>query len=53
MTFAKKLEQAAVQTIEDGVMTGDLYRLSTLETKQTVDTETFLNEINVRLQALL
>ncbi len=53
MAFAKKLEQAAVQTIEDGVMTGDLYRLSTLENKQTVDTETFLKEINVRLQALL
>ena len=53
MAFAKKLEQAAVQTIEDGVMTGDLYRLSTLENKQTVDTETFLKAINVRLQALL
>ncbi len=53
MAFAKKLEQAAVRTIEDGVMTGDLYRLSTLENKQAVDTETFLNEINTRLQALL
>ena len=31
--FADKLEQASIQTIEDGVMTGDLYALSTLENK--------------------
>lgn len=51
--FAEKLEQATIQTIEEGVMTGDLARLSTLETKQVVDTETFLLEINKRLQAKL
>ena len=33
VTFADKLEQASIQTIEDGVMTGDLYLLSTLENK--------------------
>ena len=44
--FANKLEQASIQTIEDGVMTGDLYALSSLENKRTVDTETFLQEIN-------
>ena len=51
--FANKLEQASIQTIEDGVMTGDLYALSSLENKRTVDTETFLQEINNRLVKLL
>lgn len=51
--FANKLEQASIQTIEQGVMTGDLYALSSLENKQTVDTETFLQEINKRLVKLL
>ena len=51
--FAYKLEQASIQTIEDGVMTGDLYALSSLENKRTVDTETFLQEINNRLVKLL
>ncbi len=51
--FADKLEKASVQTIEDGVMTGDLYRLSTLPEKKSVDTETFLKEIAVRLDAML
>lgn len=51
--FADKLEQASIQTIEEGVMTGDLAALSTLENKQSVDTETFLNEIAKRLEKLL
>ena len=51
--FADKLEQASIQTIEDGVMTGALYALSTLQNKTSVDTETFLREINERLQKLL
>ena len=51
--FANKLEQASIQTIEDGVMTGDLYALSSLENKRTVDTETFLQEIDNRLVKLL
>ena len=53
VNFANKLEQASIQTIEDGVMTGDLYALSSLENKRTVDTETFLHEINNRLVKLL
>ncbi len=52
-SFADKLEQAAIQTIEDGIMTGDLYRLSTLPNKRSVDTETFLKEIALHLDALL
>ena len=51
--FANKLEQASIQTIENGVMTGDLYALSSVENKRTVDTETFLQEINNRLVKLL
>lgn len=51
--FADKLEKATVATIEDGVMTGDLAALSTLESKTKVDTETFLIEVNKRLSAMM
>lgn len=51
--FADKLEQATIQTIEEGIMTGDLYLLSTLENKKKVDTETFLHEINDRLRIMM
>ena len=51
--FANKLEQATIQTIEDGVMTGDLYLLSSLENKKKVDSETFLKEIGKRLDVLV
>ena len=51
--FADKLEKATIETIEQGVMTGDLAALSTLENKQTVDTETFLREIRKRLEKLI
>ena len=51
--FADKLEQATLTTIEDGVMTGDLAALSSLENKTKVDTETFLSEVNKRLVQLL
>ena len=53
MSFADKLEKATIKTIEDGVMTGDLYAISTLENKQKVNTEEFLNAINERLKATL
>lgn len=53
INFADILEKATIKTIEDGVMTGDLALLSTLENKKTVDTETFLIEINNRLKDLL
>ena len=52
-TFADKLEEATIQTIEDGIMTGDLYLLSTLENKQKVNSKTFLEEIGARLSAKL
>ena len=53
MDFADKLEKATIQTIEDGVMTGDLYQLSSLENKKKVDSKTFLEEINNRLSVLM
>lgn len=51
--FADKLEKATIKTIEDGVMTGDLYILSNLENKRKVNTEDFLLEINNRLKETL
>ena len=51
--FADKLEKATIQTIEDGVMTGDLEALSTLENKKKVDTEGFLVAVNERLSAMM
>ena len=51
--FADTLENATLTTIEDGIMTGDLALLSSLENKTKVDTETFLVEVNNRLSAML
>ena len=51
--FANKLEAATIQTIEDGVMTGDLYLLSKLPEKKKVNTEEFLLAVNERLKQTL
>lgn len=51
--FADKLEKATIDTIESGIMTGDLYLLSTLENKRKVNTEDFLKAVNERLKELL
>lgn len=51
--FADKLEKATIETIEDGVMTGDLYLISKLENKKKVNTEEFLIEVDKRLKKLL
>jgi isocitrate dehydrogenase len=48
-SLQKKLEQSTIETIEDGVMTGDLASLSNNPDKQSVDTQTFLLEIQKRL----
>ena len=50
--FADDLERATIMTIENGIMTGDLAALSTLENKRTVDTETFLVEVNKTLDSI-
>ena len=47
--FADRLEAASVKTIEDGVMTGDLYLLSKLENKRKVNSLDFLKEIAARM----
>lgn len=51
--FADNLETATIKTIEDGIMTGDLASLSSIENKVTVDTETFLIEINKHLEQMM
>ena len=51
--FADSLEKATIQTIEEGIMTGDLYLLSNLPEKKKVDTKTFLEEIAVRLEKII
>ena len=47
--FADKLEKACIDTIESGVMTKDLYLISTLENKTQVNTTEFLEAIASRL----
>ena len=49
IAFADKLEKATIDTIESGIMTGDLYLLSSLPNKQKVSTEAFLDAIAERL----
>ena len=51
--YADNLEQATIQTIEDGITTGDLYLLSSLENKKKVNSKEFLEEINCRLAKLM
>ncbi len=51
--FADKLKEATVSTIESGVMTGDLYALSTLPDKRRVSTEGFILAVRERLAPLL
>ena len=47
--FADRLDAACVKTIENGVMTGDLWLLSKLPTKKKVTTLEFLNAVAERL----
>ncbi len=47
--FAKKLEEATLGVIEDGVMTGDLARLASPAAKRIVDSWEFIDEIASRL----
>ena len=51
--FADKLETAAIRTIEDGVMTKDLFLLSKAENKRAVDTEAFILAVRDNLEKLL
>ena len=49
VSFTDKLEAATLQTIEEGYMTKDLYLVSTLDNKQALNTEEFLQAIASRL----
>ena len=51
--FADCLEKATIDTIESGIMTGDLYAMSNLPNKKSVGTEDFLLAIKEKLVALL
>ena len=53
MSFADKLEKATIYTIENGIMTGDLYALSTLPNKEKVNTNEFLVAINDKLSKMM
>ncbi len=52
-TFADKLEEAVIKTIESGIMTGDLALMSTLENAKKVSSEEFIKAIKATLETLL
>jgi isocitrate dehydrogenase len=51
--FAQKLEEAALQTIASGFMTGDLLALSDLKTKTRLDTRAFMQKVAARTAEML
>lgn len=53
VTFAENLEAASISTIEQGIMTGDLYMLSELDHKEKVSTEAFIKQIKQTLEKMM
>lgn len=53
MRYADCLEKASIQTMEDGIMTGDMAALSKLPNKKAVNSEEFLAAIAERLGKLM
>ncbi|MBP5330381.1 MAG: NADP-dependent isocitrate dehydrogenase [Lachnospiraceae bacterium] len=51
--FADKLEKAVIDTIESGVMTGDLASISKLESAHKVSTEEFIAAIRKNLESMI
>lgn len=51
--FADKLEKATLETIESGLMTGDLAAITTLDNPVTLDSEQFIKTIRARLESLV
>ena len=47
--FSNRLEQATLGCIEDGMMTGDLARITTLENPQVLSTQEFISAVAERL----
>ena len=52
MTFADKLEQATVKTIEEGKMTKDLALITTLKDVTVLSSENFIKEIRKTLESI-
>ena len=53
ITFADKLEEACIKTIENGKMTGDLAIISTSDNKVVCNSEEFIKAIRETLEGLL
>jgi isocitrate dehydrogenase len=52
--FAEKLEEAALETVESGILTGDLMVVATPDSRnRQVYTEEFIDEVAKRLQKKL
>ncbi len=51
--FSDNLEKASLKTVESGIMTGDLFNMSTLENKKVVNTTQFLEAIGENLKTLM
>ena len=51
--FADKLEQATIDTIESGKMTGDLVRITTLKNVKKLNSEEFIQAIHMELERKL
>lgn len=52
IAFADRLEKATLKTIEDGKMTKDLARITSLENVTVLNSENFIKEIRKTLEAL-
>lgn len=50
--YADKMEQAVLRTIEEGVMTKDLYALSSLENKKCVNSRAFLEAVAQKYETM-
>jgi len=50
VNFAAKLEEAAVETIENGIMTGDMVRIAEPKPEKSFSTEDFIDAIADRLK---
>ncbi len=53
MEYADKLEEASIKTVESGVMTGDLARITTLPNATVETSEGFIKAIAENLAALM
>ncbi len=52
MDFADRLEQATLKTIEEGKMTGDLARITSLENVTVLNSQDFIHAIREKLEKL-